>query len=76
MYFYEEGRFTDFVAKRYRTVQGGYDLETWSAPAYEYGELAGLKLPLRGGAVWKLSDGDLKYGDITITALEYNFAAG
>lgn len=34
----------------------------------------GLKLPLRGGAVWKLSDGDLKYADITITDLEYNIA--
>jgi hypothetical protein len=72
MYFDREGRFTDFVAKRYRMVEGGYDLETWSTPAYEYGELAGLKLPVRGGAVWKLADGDLKYGDITITALEYD----
>jgi hypothetical protein len=72
MYFDEEGRFTDFVATRYRTVEGGYDLETWSTPTYEYGELAGLRLPVRGGAVWKLSDGDLKYGDITIMELEYN----
>jgi hypothetical protein len=74
MYFDEEGKVTDFVAKRYRTVEGGYDLETWSAPVYEYGELAGLKLPLRGGAVWKLPEGDLKYADITITHLEYNVA--
>ena len=74
MYFDEEGKLTDFVAKRYRTVEGGYDLETWSAPVYEYGELAGLKLPLRGGAVWKLPEGDLKYADITITHLEYDIA--
>jgi hypothetical protein len=74
MYFDEEGRITDFVAKRYRTVEGGYDLETWSAPVYEHGELAGLKLPVRGGAVWKLPEGDLKYADITITDLEYNIA--
>jgi hypothetical protein len=74
MYFDEDGRFTDFVAKRYRTVEGGYELETWSAPLYEYGELAGLNLPLRGGAGWKLSDSDLKYADITITDLEYNIA--
>lgn len=74
MYFDEEGTFTDFVAKRYRTVEGGYNLATWSTPTYEHGELAGLKLALRGGAVWKLSDGDLKYGDITITALEYDVA--
>ena len=74
MYFDEEGKVTDFVAKRYRTVEGGYDLEPWSAPVYEYGELAGLKLPLRGGAVWKLPEGDLQYADITITHLEYDIA--
>jgi len=74
MYFDEEGKVTDFVAKRYRTVEGGYDLETWSAPVYEYGELAGLKLPLRAGAVWKFPEGDLKYADITITHLEYDIA--
>src|SRR5215208_6228212 len=61
MYFDEEGKFTDFVAKRYRMVEGGYDLETWSAPAYEYGELAGLKLPLRGGAVWTPSGSPLPF---------------
>jgi hypothetical protein len=71
MYFDEEGRFRDFVAERYRTVEGGYDLETWSAPAYEYGELAGLRLPVRGGAVWKLPEGDLKYVDVTITKLQF-----
>lgn len=72
MYYDEEGRLTDFVAKRYRMVEGGYDLETWSTPVIEYGELAGLKLPVRGKAVWKLLDGDLEYIDITITELEYN----
>jgi len=70
MYFDQEGGFTDFVANRYRTVEGGYDLETWSTPTYEHGELAGLRLPVRGGAVWKLPDGDLKYADIAITELE------
>jgi hypothetical protein len=74
MYFDEEGRLTDFVAKRYRTVEGGYDLETWSTPVIEYGELAGLKLPIRGKAVWKLPDGDLEYIDISVTELEYNAA--
>jgi hypothetical protein len=49
MFFDEEGHFTDFVATRYRTVEGGYEFETWSTPAYEYGELAGLRLLIRGG---------------------------
>jgi hypothetical protein len=43
MIFDEVGRFKDFVAERYRTVEGGYELENWSIPTYEYGELAGLR---------------------------------
>jgi hypothetical protein len=74
MQFDEEGRFRDFVAERYRMIEGGYSLETWSAPAYEYGELAGLELPIRGGAVWKLPEGDLKYIDVTITELQLEVA--
>lgn len=72
LYFDEEGRLQNFVAKRYRTAEDGYELETWSTPVYEYGELAGLRLPVRGGAVWKLAEGDLEYADITITSLEYD----
>jgi hypothetical protein len=68
----EEGRLTNFEAKRYRMVGGGYELTTWSAPAWEYGELAGLRLPTRGLAVWKLAEGDLAYFDVTITELAYD----
>lgn len=42
------------------------------APVYEYGELAGLKLPVSGKAVWKLPEGDLEYIDMTITELQYD----
>lgn len=67
-----EGRATTFVAQRYRTVEGGYDLDTWSCPVTTYGELAGLRLPVRGMAIWTLPEGDLPYIDLTVTTLEYN----
>ena len=54
--------------------QTRYELETRSTPTYEYGEHAGLKLPRRGGVIWQLPEGNLKYADITITQLEYNVA--
>jgi hypothetical protein len=38
----------------------------------EYGEFAGLRLPVRGSAVWKLADGDVEYIDVTVTELEYD----
>jgi hypothetical protein len=74
MYVDGEGRLTAFVAERYRMVERDYDLETWLTPIYEYGDLAGLRLPLRGGAVWKLAEGDLAYADVAITNLEYDVA--
>lgn len=70
-----EGRLTEFVAERYRFVDGHNELTTWVTPVMEYGELAGLQLPVRGKAVWRLPEGDLEYIDVTITDVEYNVAA-
>ena len=74
MYFDAEGRLVDFVAHRYRMADGGYSYDTWSAPVTAYGELAGLRLPVGGKAVWKLPEGDLEYIDLAITELDYNAA--
>jgi hypothetical protein len=76
MFFDEVGRLVDLQAERYRSVDGGYALERWSTPVDEYGELAGLRLPVRGRAVWKLADGDLEYIDVTVTDLQYNVGPG
>ena len=72
LYVDAEGRLTNFVGQRCRTVGSGYSLDTWSTPMLEYGELAGLRLPIRGKAVWKLPEGDFDYIDVTIAELEYN----
>jgi hypothetical protein len=67
-----DGRLTGFVAERYRMTGGGLDLETWWAPVTEYGELAGLRLPVRGKAVWRLADGDFEYIDVRVDELAYD----
>ncbi|MDA8203693.1 MAG: hypothetical protein M0Z49_13210 [Chloroflexi bacterium] len=72
MIFDEIGKLVDFAAERYRTVDRGFVLERWSTPVDEYGELAGLRLPVRGRAVWKLADGDLEYIDVTVAELQYD----
>jgi hypothetical protein len=56
--FDTQGRLTDFVAKRYRTLDAS-DPETWSTPVTGYGEFEGLRLPARGKAVYKLPAGTL-----------------
>ena len=72
MYFDAQGRLENFVAQRYREVKGDFVLDTWSTPTEAYGTLAGLNLPVRGKAIWKLSTGDLTYADLEVKEVEYN----
>ena len=67
-----EGRLLNFVTKRYRENKGTYTYDTWTTPMSEWGTLAGLNLPVRGQAVWKLATGDLPYADMKVTEVEYN----
>jgi hypothetical protein len=67
LYVDEEGKLTNFLAQRYRMVDGGYELAWWSTPMTKYGTLAALNLPVRGQAVFKLPEGNFPYIDITIT---------
>jgi hypothetical protein len=69
----ELGRLVNFIAKRwYSENQGAYTLETWTTPMVEWGRLAGLNLPIRVQAMWKLPVGDFPYGDVRLTDVEYN----
>ena len=72
MHFDGDGKPLNFVAGRYRMADGRYDLETWSTPFTGYGEFEGLRLPVRGQAVWNLEEGDLVYIELEITRLEYD----
>jgi hypothetical protein len=72
MFFDSEGRLTDFSAMRYREIEGKFSLDPWSTPITGYGMRAGLNLPVRGQAVWNLPAGDLVYGELEITRIEYN----
>jgi len=69
MRFDAVGRLTTFEALRYQLVDGKNELTAWSTPVTSYGQFEGLRLPVRGTAVWKLADGDLTYIDVTVTEL-------
>lgn len=68
MFFDADGRLTEFVGQRY----AGGQLETWSVPVAAYGALAGLQLPTRCRAVWKLARGDQEYIEVLITELDHD----
>jgi hypothetical protein len=70
-----QGRLTNFAAMRHRMAGGRQVLTAWSTPVSAYGEFEGLRLPVRGKAVWKLPSGDLDYIDVTITELHYDAGA-
>ncbi|MCX6649671.1 MAG: hypothetical protein NTV61_09855 [Candidatus Bathyarchaeota archaeon] len=72
LYFDEKGALTNFVGERYREVNGVFVKDTWETPMTGYGEFNGLKLPVKGVAVWKMSSGDFSYFEMEITSLEYN----
>lgn len=67
--FDADGRLSEFEGRRYADGV----LETWSVPVTAYGELAGLNLPTRCKAVWKLARGDEDYIEVTVTELHHDF---
>ncbi len=68
-----EGRLVMFRSERHAAVGKGFELRPWSTPTYAYGEFEGLRLPVRGAAVWALPDGtEHPYIDIELNAVEYD----
>jgi len=68
-----EGRLVVFRSQRHAMVGKAFELRPWSAPTYAYGEFEGLRLPVRGAAVWTLPDGtELPYIEVELTAVEYD----
>lgn len=70
--FSEDGRLLHFSAKRY--MGGGADstLEEWFVPSSEWKELNGVRVPVKGDVIWKLSTGDFNYYQWEITRIDYN----
>lgn len=64
-----EGRVVNFRARRYNT--GTRSVQTWETPISDWGRSAGLELPTRGAADWKLASGDLRYIELEITSVRY-----
>ena len=74
MYFDEKGALTNFSGERYHEVNGVFVKDIWETPMTGYGEFNGLRLPVKGEAVWKMSSGDFSYIKLEVTGLEYNVA--
>jgi hypothetical protein len=64
-----DGRLTNFRARRYNTSTRS--IETWETPIAAYGMLDGMRVPVSGSAVWRLTGGDLTYIELEIIELTH-----
>lgn len=72
-FFDTEGRVTTMVANRYQDAGGGeFKYLPWKTPVSDYGEFAGLRIPVAGAGVWEEEWGDFTYVRLRIVDLEYN----
>ena len=72
LHFDEKGAITNFVGDRYHEVDGAYVKDVWETPITGYGEFNGLRLPVKGEAVWRMSGRDFSYIELELTAVHYN----
>ena len=72
--FDKEGKITNFIAERGRSIDGGKLVRTkWSTPISGYRTYGnGLRLPSKGEAVWHLDTGKYSYIKLEITDVEYD----
>jgi len=70
--FNEKNEVIGFACERYMTVNDHYVLENYSVHLKDYGELNGIRIPIKGEAVWNLKTGDFSYYQVEITEIEYN----
>ena len=68
-----EGKLTEVTARRYREVNGAFELSNWSVQVTEYGEFQRLRVPKKVRIVWRLPEGDFEPINLTVTKLRYSF---
>ncbi len=70
--FDQWGNVVSFSAPRYREQGGQYFMDNWHVEVYEHKDFDGIRIPSKGEAIWKLSDGDFKWFQYEITEIEFN----
>jgi hypothetical protein len=70
--FDPQGKIVTMSADRYMSNGKSFSLEKWSTPILEYGEMNGLRIPIRGKGVWSLKDGDFTYIHLEVVEIQYD----
>lgn len=70
--FDDVGKLVTMRADRYMSNGKSFSLEKWSTPILEYGEMNGLRIPIRGKGMWSLKDGDFTYIHLEVVEIQYD----
>jgi hypothetical protein len=68
--FDEQGRLTNMTAERFDNAKKA--MLPWSTPISDYGQFAGIRVPVQGAGVWHYERGEFPYIRLRVTDLEYN----
>jgi hypothetical protein len=68
--FDEQGRLINMTAERFDNANKA--MLPWSTPISDYGQFAGIRVPVQGAGVWQYERGEFPYIRLRVTDLEYN----
>lgn len=71
LYFNDKGELVNFVSNDRYAADAGKKLP-WATPLKNYNEINGFKLAGYADAIYSYPEGDLTYGEFTITSINYN----
>jgi Family of unknown function (DUF6544) len=69
-WFDDQGRLIDMTAERFDNARKA--ILPWSTPISDYGQFAGIRMPVQGAGVWHYEQGEFPYIRLRVTDLEYN----
>lgn len=76
-YFDQEGKITEFRAKRHYTdLKGNHSLEDWSILVGKYREVRGLTIPAEIKSVWDFEDRQYTYFEGAVTNIRFDEKEG
>lgn len=70
-HFNEMGQVTHFTCERYAAEGRDMVLRPWRTPVYEYSEMNGLQIGVKGRAIWEYPDDEFTYVDVHVTNIIY-----
>lgn len=70
--FNKDGDISSFKGKRYREVDGKYELNDWGGRFKGFKEFDGWRIPGKSSVIWYEENGEFNWYEFRLTEIEYN----